>query len=105
MKRRWFFSLFAVVAAMSGQDRIGKHRAVELAAEWARRNHGGLGRGKSALQFDKAEANEASWKNDHGESRPVWFVHFPERQSKVEPSGLAVRVDRETGKCERAVLE
>jgi hypothetical protein len=105
MKRRWFFSLLAAITAMTGQDRIGKQRAVELAAEWARRNHGGLGRSKTALQFEKAEANEATWKNEQGEKRHVWFVHFPERDSRVEPSGLAVRVDRETGKCTRAVLE
>lgn len=104
MYRRWFVFLFAAMMGLA-QDGIGKQRAVQLAGDWARRNRSGLGRRKTPLQFDKATATEESWKNDRGELRKVWLVYFPENDSRVEPSGLAVRVDRETGRCERAILE
>lgn len=88
-----------------GQDRITKQRALEIATGWVRRNYGSVGRKGKPLQFDKASVEEGTWKNAGGETRSIWFVHFPEQGVAVEPNGIAVRVDQLTGDCERAVLE
>ena len=105
MKRRGFVSMVVLPMAAFGEDRVSKQNAVEIATGWVRRHHGGLGPHGKPLQFDKGSVSEGSWKNSRGEARSVWFVHFPEQGAKVEPNGIGVRVDKQTGDCERAAME
>ncbi|GAC1345181.1 MAG: hypothetical protein NVSMB18_24350 [Acetobacteraceae bacterium] len=77
--------------------RLSATEAIELATSIAATRFGDRGIAKTSLRHDRATAQFEPGQAGTDHPRDVWRVIIPERKTDIEPSGLQIVIDAETG--------